>query len=62
MYVVETYTLVDGWVNTWSVDGKAMSFATQDEAARELFQHASDLRSAGMSFESTDYRIRRVRR
>lgn len=60
MFVVETFTLFGGWKNCWSVDDVPQVFKTKDEAALELFEFASDLRTAGMPFESNEYRIREI--
>ena len=62
MFVVETYTLIDGWVNCWNVDGDPMTFETQEEAARELFEHATDCRENNMDFDPADYRITEERK
>lgn len=58
MFVVETFTLFGGWSNCWSVDDAPMVFATQDEAALELFEHAKDCRESGIEFDSKMYRIK----
>jgi hypothetical protein len=57
MWAVETYTIFDGWVNCWHVDGKQEYFDTQEEAQKELLDHFRDLENCGMSFSPDDYRI-----
>jgi hypothetical protein len=60
-YEVQTYTLCDGWVNTWSEDDQLMTFDTLKEAQIALQDHLKDLAHAvmfGMVVDGTsDYRI-----
>lgn len=36
MFIVEEYTLCDGWVNNWSADGSPSTFKTEMDAWAEL--------------------------
>jgi len=60
MFVVETFTLFGGWKNCWSIDDEPQVFKSQDEAARELFEFAKDMREANIHFDSSEYRIRKI--
>jgi hypothetical protein len=63
-YQVQTYTLCDGWINTWSEDDQPMTFDTLEEAQIALQDHLEDLAHAvmfGMMVDSTsDYRIEEI--
>jgi hypothetical protein len=43
---VQTYTICDGWINTWSIEENGVSkpetFATRDEAAKVLRDYMAD--------------------
>lgn len=43
-YEVQTYTLCDGWINCWSVDETPHTFATRQEAEKELREHLADIK------------------
>jgi hypothetical protein len=36
MYEIQTYTLIDGWVNIWTVDGLPETFKTFGDALDSL--------------------------
>lgn len=45
--VVETYTFIDGWTNTWTEeDGTPMTFETEEKAQAELDFHLETLKGA----------------
>lgn len=56
-FEVQTRFALGPWRNCWTINDEPQTFATQDEAALELKEFADDMRSAGMSFNSEDYRI-----
>lgn len=43
---VQTYTLCDGWVNCWTVDGKPSTFPTRKAAQQELDDYIADVQQA----------------
>lgn len=43
MFQIETFTLCDGWVNTWTTDDKPEVFATYESAVRALAEFYSDM-------------------
>jgi hypothetical protein len=50
-----TFTLCDGFVNTWTDDDETpVLFATKDEAAHELKRHLADLLDAWTRGEIQD--------
>ena len=60
-YIVETFTMIDGWVNTWQQDDSPAIFATQDEAMRALAEFKEDFYiDSEDEFPLEDYRIRKV--
>ena len=43
-YEVQTYTLCDGWINTWTEDGNILvTFETLEDAQKELEGYLEDL-------------------
>lgn len=70
-YVVETYTLCDGWINCWSELGEdpnhehPLSFATKEEAQTEIDELIADTDDAiaagdmpvGAEYDPKDFRI-----
>jgi len=64
MYVVETFTEMDGWVNTWTVDGVPETFKTVDQALKALDSFFEDVREdyeAGYlddPYDRADYRVK----
>jgi hypothetical protein len=62
---VQHYTLCDGWTNTWSEDGRALTFATRREAEAELKEFLADTREAAAEgaliepYQASEFRIRR---
>ena len=63
-YQVQTYTLCDGWINTWSEDDELMTFNTLEQAEIALQDHLNDLAHAVQSgmedFNPEDYRIEEI--
>ena len=63
-YEVQTYTLCDGWINTWSdsLDDTLVTFATREAAQAELDEYLSEAAYAVKAgyledFNPEDYRI-----
>lgn len=46
MWEVLEYTLLDGWVNTWSVDGETETFPTEKAAQDALDEYLTDCQEA----------------
>ena len=68
-YEIQTFTLCDGFVNTWTYDDKApVTFATYAEAERELQEFLDELTDAFVcgniedAPEADDYQIVGVER
>ena len=59
MYEVQTYTIFDGWVNCWSVDGKPETYKTYNDAHAAIYEFFADLARYGMveNYSLDDYRI-----
>ena len=65
MYVVQTYTICDGWTNTWTmsklVNKKFKTvpevFNTFEEAAYALDDYLLDLEERQMDYNRAEYRI-----
>lgn len=45
-YEVQTYTVCDGWINTWHVDDEPQFFDTVEEAKTELEDFLDDVAEA----------------
>jgi len=55
-YELQTYTLCDGWINTWKDNNDApISFDTREQAERELEDFFEDLRDAVECGDLEDY-------
>ena len=64
-FEIQTYTLCDGWVNTWTDDDVLVTFDTYEAAQAELDDHLADLAHAVENghmddYSADDYRIVRV--
>ena len=60
-YIIETFTMIDGWVNTWQQDDSPAIFTTQDEALQALEEFKEDFYiDSEDEFPLEDYRIRKV--
>ena len=57
MYVVQTYTLCDGWINAWRVNDEPEFFDSFAEAVDALDDHLLDLDDNQMDYDRGDYRI-----
>jgi len=65
-YIIETYTLCDGWINTWSDDDGPTVFNRKQDAEAELAYFLQDEKQeykngniAGLS-DPDDFRIMEV--
>lgn len=45
-YEIQTFTLCDGFVNTWTEDDKPLIFKTRSDAELELKIHIQEMREA----------------
>ena len=63
-YQVQTYTLCDGWINTWTENDTPLTFDTLEEAQIALQDHLNDLAHAVMfgmdDHNPEDYRIKEI--
>ena len=63
MFEVQTYTMCDGWINCWFLDGKPQTFPTQESAERELNTFLAFVEEAAArgdmdeAYSLEDYRI-----
>jgi hypothetical protein len=67
MYIVETFTICDGWVNTWTEDYEgeggvscevATEFFTPEDAFRALAEFFEDLNIADLDgYDPEHYRV-----
>ena len=57
MYEVQTYTLCDGWTNTWRVNDELEFFDSFAEAVDALDDHLLDLDDNQIDYNRADYRI-----
>ena len=60
LYEVQTYTLFDGWVNCWGIDGELEYFETEREAQAAIDEHIDDAREVGMWYTQDEFRIAAV--
>ena len=58
-YEVQTSTIIDGWVNTWTEDDEPLTFPSAEEAQAAIDEFFDVLKSAGMADDYTrdDYRV-----
>jgi hypothetical protein len=62
-YEVQTLTWVDGWVNTWSINGDPEYFDTYEDAEFALHELLKDIHEAyeegfmSDDYDRSDYRI-----
>jgi hypothetical protein len=55
-YQIETFTLCDGWCNTWRDDSTTpVTFASYDEALKELNEYFSELSEEVQKGQLDDY-------
>jgi hypothetical protein len=57
MYEVQTYTLCDGWTNTWRVNDELEFFDSFAEAVDALDDHLLDLDDNQIDYNRSEYRI-----
>jgi len=57
MYEVQTYTICDGWVNTWLCDNTPEFFETFTEAVHAMEDHLINMKFDNMEFNRADYRV-----
>lgn len=60
MWIVETHTICDDWVNCWHVDDDSAVFETPEEAVEELMDFFSCMLEADMGFDPLNYRLREI--
>ena len=60
MYEIQTFTLCDGWVNTWHTNGKPTVFKSFGEALDELNEHLANLKYANMAEDRNTYQINNI--
>jgi len=57
-YQIETFTICDGWVNTWRDDSATpVTFASYDQALKELNEYFNELRESAESGFIEDYNM-----
>ena len=58
-FEVQTWTVMDGWVNTWSEDDEPMLFGARQEAEDAILEFFADLGTSGMAsaYDMEDYRV-----
>ena len=62
-FIVETYTVADGWINTWQDDDNPALYDTADAAKAALDDFFEDLAEAKMQgYSRAEYRIVKVSR
>tara|TARA_Y100000034_G_scaffold117668_1_gene157372 strand:- start:227 stop:433 length:207 start_codon:yes stop_codon:yes gene_type:complete len=54
MFIVETKTLCDGFVNVWTTDGQPTTFHTEAEAKQELNDYLEEQHDAVDAGDMTD--------
>jgi len=65
-YEVQTLTICDGWINTWTSDGDPEYFSTYEEAECALHEFIADMVRAKADgeiedeYEAEDYRIAKL--
>lgn len=65
MWIVETYTICDDWVNCWSEEDdqgvyRQSSYETAEAAVEELMDFFSCMLEADMDFDPLNYRLREI--
>ena len=68
MYEVQTYTICDGWVNTWTINkvvNKKLKnvpevFNSFGEALEAIDEHLQEMEDEGMDEDRNTYRIKFV--
>lgn len=57
-YEVQTLTIVDGWVNCWTIDGQPETFETEQAAQQAIDEHLADCEEFDMDCD--EYRVAAV--
>jgi len=60
LYEVQTYTIRDGWVNIWQINGEPEYFEWFAEAVDALDEHLKELEEEGMPDSRENYRIKQL--
>jgi len=56
LYEVQTYTLCDGWTNTWTIDDKPETFECYEDAIQAIEMHIKESEEDGMDEDRDDFR------
>lgn len=57
-YEVQTSTIIDGWVNTWTENDEPLTFPSTEKAQEAIDEFFDDVKEAGLEgYEREDYRI-----
>jgi hypothetical protein len=58
-FEVQTLTICDGWINTWTSDDEPQYFETEAEAFHAIGEFFEDLARANMAedYDVEDYRV-----
>ena len=60
-YEVQTYTIIDGWINVWTIDDVPVTFSSKARAQRELYEFFRDLPDQMADcYSPEDYRVVKV--
>jgi hypothetical protein len=68
LYEVQTFTLCDGWTNTWTISGLEMdvnkkfktvpmTFECYEEAQQAIELHLEEMEEYGMDEDRDDFRV-----
>lgn len=66
MYQIETFTLCNGWTNTWHEDDKTLVFKTEYAAIGELNDFLKDAEDAYLNgdldspYNACEYRVTKI--
>jgi hypothetical protein len=65
MWIVETYTVTDGWINCWNETDEhgqttVTTFKTAEEAFSDTMDHINNLIDAQIDFDAQEFRLRRI--
>ena len=58
-YEVQTFTMIDGWVNCWTEDEQPLTFATEQEAQQAIEDHIADCEEFDIECDD-EYRVAAV--
>jgi hypothetical protein len=57
LYEVQTSTLCDGWINTWTIDDKPETFECYEDAIQAIEMHIKESEEDGMDEDRNDFRV-----